>query len=236
MSWRCSPLPPCCSRPPRSPPAAGARSEASAKANCTRPFGIAVDQTSGDVYVADTEKERVLVYEAGGASLLATIEGPETPAKGLTPTALAIDDSTNALDANLGDLYVADNAANVIDKFSPAHTYLAQITGTPAGPFESIAGVAVDAHGNVWVSQASGEVAEFASNEANSLVTSWNTNQGARSEGQLALNPSGSEVLPVLGANNVARFTTGGSEIAGTRPRAGDGCRGRPRLGQRVRR
>jgi hypothetical protein len=107
---------------------------------------------------------------------------------------------------------VLDTGNNVIDKFSAAGVYLGQLTGTPGGVFSGtpLTGVAVDGNGNLWVAQASGEVDEFASDPANSFVTSWNTNQGA-SPG-FAVSPSDS-VYAVTGCGCVERFSGGGSDL-----------------------
>ncbi|HEX3392625.1 MAG TPA: hypothetical protein VHS55_08685 [Solirubrobacteraceae bacterium] len=101
-----------------------------------------------------------------------------------------MDNSSNPFDTSVGDVYVVDSANNVVDRFTAAGVYVSQLTGTAAGSFSEIKGVAVDANGNVWVSQASGEVAEFAGG--------WNTNQSA-GQGGLAIGPSGTVYVAVGG-------------------------------------
>jgi hypothetical protein len=176
------------------------------------PAGVAVDQSSGDVYVVDSANARVQKFEAGGA-YVSQFDGSETPATAFSsPSAVAVDSSTNPFDASVGDVYVVDAGNNVVDKFTSAGVYVGQLTGTAAGAFSEIKGVAVDGNGNVWVSEASGEVAEFASNTANSFVTGWNTNQGA-GQGGLAVGPSGT-VYVTVGWGGVFRYTAAGSELA----------------------
>jgi hypothetical protein len=194
------------------------------------PSGVAVDQTTGDLYVGDAGNNRVEKFEANG-TFLVSIDGTETPAKAFSaPTGVAVDNSSNPFDANTGDLYVLDRNNNVIDKFSAAGTYVGQITATAAGSFSELQGLAVDGNGNVWVSESSGEVAEFASNSANSFVTGWNTNQGV---GQgLAVNGSGSELYVVLGGGNVARFSPGGGELGPLEPGPASGVAFDPGSGQ----
>jgi DNA-binding beta-propeller fold protein YncE len=54
-------------------------------------------------------------------------------------------------DPSYGDVYVTDIGHHVIDKFGPRGEYLSQIAGTPAGSFETLNGLAVDATGQLWV-------------------------------------------------------------------------------------
>lgn len=140
----------------------------------TDPSGIAVDEATGDVYVADAEAETVSKFDASGnpvdfASLGGNeLTGAETSAntfsfasaKG-TPAALAVDNAciehTPALtgsacaefDPSAGDLYVMDSGANVIYKFNSAGEYLGEVSDPSAGAH--LLGIGIDAKGELRV-------------------------------------------------------------------------------------
>ncbi len=129
------------------------------------PSGVAVNQTSGDVYVVDRGNNRVERFSSSGAYEAqfngTEIDGApagaghEAPAKFSEPSGIAID-PTN------GDVYVIDTGHNVIDKFNEAGEYIGQLSLT-----RSLMGVAVDSSGNLWVyeSQGIGYIAEFSETE-----------------------------------------------------------------------
>ena len=127
----------------------------------TNPNGIAVDEATGDVYVADIGTSTVSRFDAGGnpvefsALNSNTLSGAATPTGSFsfpnlsgTPAAIAVDNSTGTSDPSRGDLYVLDAGHGVIDKFSSSGAYLSQITG----PFEEgPIGLAVAANGDLRV-------------------------------------------------------------------------------------
>lgn len=133
--------------------------------------GVAVDAASGDVYVADIEKNVVDKFTAAGkyicqisgatipsATECDGIAGSATPAGSFAfaePAAVAVDNSSGP---SAGDVYVVDAGHEVLDRFSAAGAFL----GTVGGPYGgSLYGVSVDANGNVWVDDLSGTVHEF---------------------------------------------------------------------------
>jgi len=124
------------------------------------PWGIAVD-ASGNMYVADSSNNKIRkITPAGVVSTLAGsiegyVDGTGTAAEFYFPIGIAVDAS--------GNVYVADTRNNKIRKITPAgvvttlagSTYgYADGTGT-AAQFDSPAGVAVDASGNVYVADVS---------------------------------------------------------------------------------
>src|ERR1700733_13576568 len=125
----------------------------------TNPNGIAIDEASGDVYVADIGTNKVYKFEANGVPVEFSalhsnaLSGPpggsfSFPSERGTPAAIAVDNSSDPSDPSRGDLYVMDAGHNVIDKFSADGTYLSQITG----PFEEgLVGLAVSAQGDLQV-------------------------------------------------------------------------------------
>jgi hypothetical protein len=128
------------------------------------PNGIAIDQITGDIYVADIGHNVIDRFNATG-KYISQITGAETPTKGFSlanPAAIAVDDSTNALDASAGDLYVLDRGNSAISRFGPNGEYLGQLTGTPEGPFTpELEGLSVDTEGNLWVYDSNSRISEF---------------------------------------------------------------------------
>jgi hypothetical protein len=145
------------------------------------PLGIlltsdAIDQTSGDVYVLESNAFEFGVgaidkFDETGAYAGVQIVGADTPqgtfAFAPFTSSLAVD---NSLSVNSHDVYVADTEHGVVDKFDESGSFVCQITGhKPASPEEeehecagapgsetpngsiSPTGLAVDASGNVFV-------------------------------------------------------------------------------------
>jgi tripartite motif-containing protein 71 len=112
---------------------------------------VAVGSSSGDLYVADTDHNRILVYSPTGQLLVrfGANGGDGSPGSGAGefnhPEAVAVD--------NAGDMYVADTYNNRIVELSPAGAVLAQwgSRGSADGRFHSPTGIALDAAGNVYV-------------------------------------------------------------------------------------
>jgi len=154
------------------------------------PNGIGIDESTGDLYIADVGNHVVDKFDASGHSLPfsalagSALDGSATPAgsfafprvkpeqsqaDGATEAAVAVDN--DPLSPSYRDLYVLDAGHGVIDKFAPTGAYLGQLTGTPGGPFATTGGVygagfgpyglAVGPGGKVWVYLADGDVAQF---------------------------------------------------------------------------
>lgn len=131
------------------------------------PQGVAVDQATGNVFVADGGGiNAVDVFgseggpPAGGGP--SALTGVATPAGsfsfGAEPTGVAVDNSGGPSD---GDVYVADVLHNVVDKFklngSLEYEYISQLTG-----FREPLDVSTDGQGDVYVADYGGRaVAEF---------------------------------------------------------------------------
>ena len=113
---------------------------------------VAVSAATGQIYVADTNHNRVLVYGAephpaarSGAPAKATEPRAAARARSTIRAAVAVGGS--------GDVYVADTANNRIVELSPSGSVLAEwgSRGTGNGRLHSPDGVAVDAAGEVYV-------------------------------------------------------------------------------------
>ena len=153
--------------------------ERSSGAPFSNPNGIAVDEATGDVYVADIGTETVYKFDASGSPLdfaalgSNALSGAATPAGSFSfpsvygsPAAIAVDNACvqhapvltgkacEEFDPSAGDVYVMDAGHGVIDKFSPEGSYLSQIGGFPpsTGSAEGeLLGLGVDANGAVHV-------------------------------------------------------------------------------------
>jgi NHL repeat len=189
------------------------------------PSGIAVNDTSGDVYVYDAGNRRVEWFDSTGSKFEGEFNGSGSPAgQFVQPSGplseyarrgtlfnLALDNDPSSPSA--GDVYVVDPGHDVIDKFSATGVYLAHLTGFKALIF----GVAVDTTGNVWVAEEGSEeggnhgpVQEFDGSLANKHVTELNPEK-LRSPG-IALD-SEQNLYLLKGEPDVVKFNKEGSFI-----------------------
>jgi hypothetical protein len=158
----------------------------SGKGEFSEPKGVAVNESTGDVYVVDRGNDRVErfsstgVYEgqfdgSGAFEVKGTVESGTAAGFGgkpgevetgqfSSPGGIAVDSDPSS--PSFGDVYVADVGHGVIDKFSSTGSYEGQLTGTCVStgacpgsviPFSEIVGVAVDSSGVVWVEQGNSE-------------------------------------------------------------------------------
>jgi DNA-binding beta-propeller fold protein YncE len=106
------------------------------------PIGVAL--LDGEVFVTDSQRHRIVVYDRNGGFLRAFGR------RGAQPGQL---DRPMHLTARSGRVYVAEYLNDRIQVFSPQGESLATIGGPGAGPGELDApgGVAVDGEGNVYV-------------------------------------------------------------------------------------
>ncbi len=140
-------------------------------------FNAAVEQESGDLFVADSENQRIQIFDPDGnpvtneAHEAVVINGSEVPGGAFhAATGVAVDNSETL---SRGDVYVADEGSKVVDKFAPngsspngGYKYVCQLTGiggdcvsaggVPVVSFGAPSSVAVDGQGNVYVAQAAG--------------------------------------------------------------------------------
>ena len=103
------------------------------------PDGVALNEETGNVYVADRGDGRIEEFTATG-TVLGEFGGASAPTGALEkPSQLAIDNSGNPLDPSENDVYVtgevtiAGEAVHVIYKFSASGAYLGQIKAGSAG-------------------------------------------------------------------------------------------------------
>jgi RHS repeat-associated protein len=121
------------------------------------PWGAAVDQKGGNVYVSDYLGGRVEKFTSGGffAATIGSKGSGEGQVKG--PEAIAV--------SSAGNVYVGDTGNHRVEEFSASGKYLGSFgkAGTGEGQFSStIGGLVVDSGGNTWVSDTNDErVEEF---------------------------------------------------------------------------
>jgi sugar lactone lactonase YvrE len=139
-----------------------------------QPQPLAVDATSGDIYVLDVAHGVIDKFDSSGVpadfSALSSpsLDGSSTPAGSFAfsdgsaiSNAIAVDDSGTTTD---GNIYVADPGHSVVNVFSSAGAYLGRLGGSqiPSGPFGKPSGLAVDSAGNLFVADgAKNRIYEF---------------------------------------------------------------------------
>jgi len=149
------------------------------------PQGVAVNDTTGDVYVVDKGNNRVEWFNSTGGKFEGQFDGSgsfevggkkETGAAAPTgafskPEWIAVDN--DPVSESHGDVYVTDSGHKVIDKFGPTGEYLGQIaTGEGGAAFSELDGVAVNLMGEVWVYQSSNQVDNYSNALANGFLES----------------------------------------------------------------
>jgi hypothetical protein len=117
----------------------------------TAPFGLAIDRTSGAVYVTDTEAGAPVIRRY-------TSSGAPTPTytldAGFTSPAIVSAHSTLAVDPTTHDLVVADSGSQEVKRFDVGDGHLiTSFNGSTSGggPFTSLRSVAVAPSGTVYV-------------------------------------------------------------------------------------
>jgi hypothetical protein len=124
------------------------------------PQGVAVNEKTGDVYVADTANNRVEYFTAEGEykgefnGSVPNAGGEAPPVPFETPRSVAVDNDPSS--ESYGDVYVTDVEHAVIDKFKASGEYINQITGAAGELFTNsgerkLAGIAVGSNGKLWV-------------------------------------------------------------------------------------
>jgi DNA-binding beta-propeller fold protein YncE len=161
------------------------------------PTSVAVNDTTGDVYVA-SDTGGIYVFDALG-SYVSTMDGSGTPAGSFPGFPLV------AVDQSSGDVYVADEG--VVDRFNSADEYQSQLTG-----FSNLSGLATGASGDVYVAErGSGGVYEF-SPSGSQIVHITGTPNGSFGElTGVAVDSAGRLYVSDAGQGIVDEFDPAGS-------------------------
>ena len=138
------------------------------------PQDVAVDNSSGDIYVADTGNHRVVKLDSSGhfvsawgwgvsdgnAAAQICTSGCQAGIAGsgagqfTTPTFIEVDNSAGP---SAGDVYVADTADNVVQKFDPEGSLITSWETNGAKTYSGgVAGIGVDGNGVLIVQPGSG--------------------------------------------------------------------------------
>jgi hypothetical protein len=190
--------------------------------------GLAVNQTTGDVYVADTSNHRVEEFDTSGAFISMFGWGVRDgsaeaqtctstcqtgiPGSGAgqlaTPTFIAVDNSSGP---SSGDVYVGDTTSNTVTKYDSDGNYISTNDGTASGtPFAALAGIAISTKGDLWVYDTNADMREFTQNST--FTTQWNSNIGVTPAG-IAIDAT--ETLYVVRGNPfVDRFSSSGVHLS----------------------
>jgi DNA-binding beta-propeller fold protein YncE len=190
--------------------------------------GLAVNDTSHDVYVADTGNHRVAQFDSsgtfvrafgadvGGSGVNVCISGclagtaGSAPGAFEAPTFVAIDDST-------GDVYVADTVNNLVTKFEADGSLVSswgaggQLSGDGSESFGPIAGIVVGASGNLFVLRTGNPGMMFVFDEAGTFITKFSTPRGSAQRG-LAIDPGGN-FFKANANGSVEKFAADGTDI-----------------------
>ncbi|MFA5414209.1 MAG: PKD domain-containing protein [Methanoregula sp.] len=174
------------------------------------PNGVAID-SSGNVYVADTNNNRIQKFSSTGAFL--SKWGSEGSGDGQfsNPHDIAIDSGDN--------VYVADTSNDRIQKFSSTGSFLGKwgSFGSGDGQFYYPQGVAIDSGGNVYVADTSNKrIQKFSS--TGTFLAKWGT-QGS-GDGQfvyplgISIDFSGNVYIVDVAINRVQKFSSTGTFLA----------------------
>ena len=193
--------------------------------------GVAVDQATKDVYVADTGNRRVDVFnekgefqfafggnvEPLGADVCTELTGCQAGAEGsgpgefVAPALIAVDQTT-------GDVYVGDTGDNTITKFTESGVLVSswgmggQLKEAQAGeePFGELRGVAVDPTGDLWVYESNKKVDELSG--AGAFMKQFEKNPGNRAEPGLAVDSAGNTYLVERGSKVLGKYNAAGEQ------------------------
>lgn len=189
------------------------------------PEGVAVDQYTHDVYVADAGNHRIDKFTAAGVFLSAWGWGvsdgkaqsevcKSNCQAGLSgsgggelsaPVAIAVDNSGKG---NTGSVYVGDRADGLIERFDSSGDYVGSFPDGSGNVPAQIGGVAVDGSGNVWVYNSLGEVSEL-NNQGMDLQV-WSTPFG----GGVGFGIDGNDnVYAAVPGFGVEKFSSSGTDL-----------------------
>jgi NHL repeat len=198
--------------------------------------GLAVNEETGAVYIADTGNHRVSEFtstgtplrsfgaDVGGAGVdvctatcLAGTAG-SGPGQFQTPTFIAVDNSAGP---SHGDVYVADTGDSFVSKFDSAGKLIeswgvnGQLSGSPSGEggafasFGSLNGIAVDTSGNLEVFDQHSLVYRF--DQGGTFIPPAFSTSGAK-PGGLAVDGAGSSYL-LEGFSTVEKLASTGARV-----------------------
>jgi WD40-like Beta Propeller Repeat len=190
----------------------------------SKPSGMAVSETTGQVYVLDQGNGRVERFSSTGA-YEAQFNGSETPAKAFVfvgsearalTGGIAVDNSCYikklsgsacmTADPSNSDVYVTDSFDRVVDKFSPAGVYLGQLQEASGGaPFKF--------EGVLRIEPERGVSTEGVGVDASGTVWVYQEGQHVTGEVDSFTNGEPSTFVSARVLENVASFSTPGFAV-----------------------
>jgi hypothetical protein len=193
--------------------------------------GVAVNEATHDVYVADAGNRRVDQFDSAGNFIRAfgadvggagvnvcttgCVAGTSASAPGAfeSPTFIAIDNSSGA---SSGDVYVGD-ANNIVSKFHANGTLVSgwgaggQISGDGTEAFGELAGIAVDSTGNLLVYQTASAGFIYKFDQSGAFTNKSSTARGTEPKG-IAVDPDGN-FYKANGDLSVEKFKASGADV-----------------------
>ena len=181
----------------------------------SNPTGVAVNDATGDVYVADGKRKRVAEFEPvdSGGQLVGETESSSWEAVSVpSPEAIAVDNSVEGTDPSAGDVYVVNNE-KAIYKLSAEGKQL-EVIKAPGGSavvkkFAAIKGLAVDPHGDLFVYQEDGKIFRFNNAIANEGVSDQATPEAAGGRPGFAVDAEGDFYIGDQGEAGASELQSG---------------------------
>jgi hypothetical protein len=214
-------------------------SQGSGAGQFNNPQGVAIDQSTGDVYVVDASNFRVEKFTpdvssqtanfdlafgdgvnnsgSGNANICSTscTTGTQgsSPGQFDNPVYVAVDNSGGA---SQGDVYVGDPGDNTVSKFDSSGNLVSswagtgQLSGIGTSTFQSMDGITVDSSGNLLVIDGANTVWTFSGSDGSS-INNFATTRGMDPFG-LDVNSAG-DVFKANGDGSVEELTSTGADI-----------------------
>jgi hypothetical protein len=200
------------------------------------PWGVGVDQASGDVYVADVKNKRIDEFEPSGGFVRAwgwgvlnradelqscTVatgcgEGIEGNGPGeLSESLMGVAVDNDPLSSSYGDVYVDDSGGGRVEKYGPSGEFLLEFAAEDTGGVIAVgpAGrVYLAGKSSVQVFEPSGVLSESISLAGLSSIST--TNEAAKKVLALAVDASGDVFVKYIGVPGVREFESDGMERA----------------------
>jgi DNA-binding beta-propeller fold protein YncE len=172
-------------------------------------FGKDVDRTK--VEAAASEEEENVCTLASGEVCQAGVQGVGGSGQFSEPAFVAVDNSGGPSE---GDVYVGDRGTNTVYTFTAGGGFVSENSGLASGlgAFGSLAGIAVDTSGDLWVYDLGATMFEF--EQGGGFLQEWHEAEtGAEPEG-IAVD-SKQDLYAVSGSENVRKYASSGEALLG---------------------